>query len=358
MVNFRVAPVQNSSILNLYLQRDEIWLDPPYQRAADIWSLEKRQLLIDSLLNGFDIPKFYFHDFYPSATVEGTEYRYAIIDGKQRLSAIWGFIDGSYGLDPDAKLINNPNANIGGLTYAELGEQYPRIRAEFDSASLAVVGIQTEDGELIEEMFSRLNEAVALSAAEKRNALRGPLPPAIRMLAKARFFTKRLPFGNSRYRHFDLACKFLLLVDVVSQADASDRVPDLKKAYLDDFVITFREDKLDDRTAAILGDAKRVAGMMTRLFIDSDWLLRQVGMVTLYFILIRDYPDATGDGRITRRRLEEFNEARSRNRELAEHDEPHARFELLEFDRLAQSPNDAIALTYRLGVMREYLALD
>lgn len=356
MVNFRVAPVQNSSVLNLYLQRDEIWLDPPYQRAADIWSLDKRQLLIDSLLNGFDIPKFYFHDFYPSKTVDGTTYRYAIIDGKQRLSAIWSFIDGDFPLDVDAVLINNPEVKIGGLTYAELGEEYPRIRAEFDSINLAIVGVQTDDDELIEEMFSRLNEAVALSAAEKRNAFRGPLPPAIRALANERLFTSRLPFGNSRYRHFDLACKFLLLTDVRDRA-GTERIPDLKKAYLDDFVVRYREGKLDQQAKTLLKETKKTIASMTKLFVANDWLLRQVGMVTLYFILLRDYSDALDKGRITRRRLEEFHEAREANREFAERDEPHARFELLEFDRLAQSPNDAVALSYRIEVMRGFLEL-
>jgi hypothetical protein len=352
-VNFRVAPIPSSSILNLFLQREEIWLDPPYQRAADIWPIEKRQLLIDSLLNGFDIPKFYFHDFYPGRVVEDSDYRYAIIDGKQRLSAIWQFIEGAYPLDEDASLINSPEIKIGGLTYAELGEQYPRLRAEFDANNLSVIGIQTEDTELIEEMFSRLNEAVALSAAEKRNALRGPLPPSIRELASEALFTRRLPFGNSRYRHFEIACKFLLLTDVRAQGEA--RLPDLKKAYLDDFVIRFREEGRDERVTELLGEARDICARMTEIFVDGDPLLRQVGMVTLYFVLARDYASEIASGVVTRHRLAEFDDARKENRRVAEEDELKARFDWLEFDRLAQSPNDAVALSYRFGVLRSYL---
>ncbi len=355
MVTFRVSPVESSSILNLFLQRNEIWLDPPYQRAADIWPIEKRQLLIDSLLNGFDIPKFYFHDFYPGLTRHGNNYKYAIIDGKQRLSAIWQFIENIYALDSDAKLINSPEVVIGGLTYSELGQQHPRLRAEFDARTLSVIGIQTEDTELIEEMFSRLNEAVALSAAEKRNAFRGPLPPAIRTLASESLFINCLPFGNSRYRHFDLACKFLLLTD--ERDTESGRIPDLKKAYLDAFVINFREKKLDVRTNILLGEATDIAKQMSEIFVSNDWLLRQVGMVILYFLLARDYGDALTVGLVTRHNLEEFDEARGENRRVAEEESGPVRYDLLEFDRLAQSPNDSVALSYRFTVLCAFLGL-
>lgn len=58
-------------------------------------------------------------------------------------------------------------------------------------------------------MFSRLNEAVALNAAEKRNALGGPAPKAIRRVAMFPFFTKKLNISNKQYQHRDLAAKFL-----------------------------------------------------------------------------------------------------------------------------------------------------
>lgn len=49
-------------IQTLRLERHRINTNPKYQREAGIWSKEKKQLFIDSLLNGFDVPKIYFHD--------------------------------------------------------------------------------------------------------------------------------------------------------------------------------------------------------------------------------------------------------------------------------------------------------
>ena len=66
---------------------------PSYQRQSELWNLEKKQLLIDSILNGYDIPKIYLHKFNKPKKIRGIEMQYAIIDGRQRLETIWGFLN-------------------------------------------------------------------------------------------------------------------------------------------------------------------------------------------------------------------------------------------------------------------------
>jgi hypothetical protein len=187
-------------------------MNPLYQREGDIWNLDKRQLLIDTIVNQFDVPKIYLHKF-PRAVQrdDGKTYEYAVIDRKQRLTAIWAFIDGRFPLASDFAYLkseeNGLTVTAGGLTYADLARKYPDVKTDFDSYALDVVCVETDEIELIEDLFSRLNEAVPLSAPEKRNALPGPLPPAVRTLARHSFFTAKLPFSNRRYRHYDLAAK-------------------------------------------------------------------------------------------------------------------------------------------------------
>ena len=349
-MDFRVGELPRSTVFNLYLDRGDIWLDPPYQRAGDIWGLEKRQLLIDSILNGFDIPKFYLHEFFPAAEIDGKIYKYAIVDGRQRLSALWDFIDGAFPLADDTELINQPDIDVSGFTYTELGKEYPRLQARFDSSSLTVVTIQTTETELIEEMFSRLNEAVPLSAAEKRNALRGPLPPIIRRIAQEHAFLRRsLPFNNSRYRHYDLSCKFLYL-------EHKGELSDLKKPYLDGFVVDFRERDADDEAATLEEATTEVLERLATVFTDADPLLRSVGMVTLYYWLFSCAVDEGNEDELNRRTLASFEDARSSNRRIAEENVRRADYDLLEFDRLAQSPNDGVALDFRYGVLANFIA--
>jgi len=339
---FRINKPDNFSIIDSFHQRDAFWMDPPYQRQSDVWPTEKRQLLIDSLFNRFDLPKLYLHEFYPSKRVRGNEYRYAVIDGKQRLSSIWQFVNNDLPLSDDFVYFRDPSVHMAGLTHREVGERYPIIRDTFNGTTLPVITILTDDIEIIEEMFSRLNEGVPLNAAEKRNTFGGPAPAAIRRTARHKFFTQKLPFTNRRYRHFDLAAKFLLF------ASNNNKPCDSKKAYLDQFVQDCKQ-KTPAQMQCLLKTAATVLKSMSDIFVRNDKLLGSVGMVTVYYLLISKRPD------VGRKQLLSFEKARTKNREIAERDITKANYELLEFDRFSQSPNDSIAMEYRLKVLNDKL---
>src|SRR5215471_21057116 len=112
---FSLGVFPQSSILVVYSERQEIELEPDYQRIGGIWTREKRELLLDSLLNGFDVPKLYFHEFVPPKQKGSRKYRYAIIDGKQRLQTIWDFIDDKITLADDFKYLRDASIKAGGM---------------------------------------------------------------------------------------------------------------------------------------------------------------------------------------------------------------------------------------------------
>lgn len=97
---------------------------------------------------------------------------------------------------------------------------------------------------------------------------------------------------------------------------------------------------------------------MAEVFGDGDSLLRQVGMVTLYFHLFRATAQTRGV-EIERRMLERFEGTRAANRQLAENSgeaDSSVNTELLEFDNHSQTPNDAYALRTRLEILLRYLS--
>jgi hypothetical protein len=347
-MKFEITELRNCTVWSLYRMRDRIQLDPDYQRMSDIWTLDKRQLLIDTILNEFDIPKLYLHKFSAPLKKGGKTYDYAIIDGKQRLETMWSFIDGGLALPKDFEYFRDAQTKAGDMTYSELGKEYPDLKVQFDSFQLTSVCIETDELEMIEEMFSRLNESAPLAAPEKRNAYGGPLPVAIRKLAAATFFKTKLPFPNKRYRHFDLATKFLLTED-------KGKVVDTKKVYLDEFV---QEHATETRNImpASLKKAKINVGRMEKIFTQKDPLLRQVGMVVLYYHLFRIAYEKGWEKKITRKGLADFELLREANRKKAEKDIAKANYDLIEFDRYSQSPNDGYAIKFRLVILlREVL---
>ena len=357
MCEFELGEYRDSNVLRVYSDRDEIELEPDYQRISEIWNREKRQLLIDSLLNGFDIPKFYFHKFKPPRKKENRTYRYAIVDGKQRLQAIWDFIDGKLKIDDDFEYLSDENVKVGGLTYNELANKYPKLKLKFDSKNLDIVTIETDDVQLIEDLFSRLNEAVPLNAPEKRNAFGGPLPTVITETAGNKFFGDRIPFADQRYRHRDLAAKFLYI-------EHTDKIVNTKKVDLDNFVRDFKRKyrgeagkrRTTKTSEAVRQGTESTLALMSKIFRTRDPLLRQVGMITLYYHLFRLIRKEKV-GQVTRHMLDVFEKERVANKKLAENDDkPNAG--LLEFDTHAQTPNDAYALKIRLDILLRFLNKD
>ena len=202
----------HSSILRLFSEKDVINVKPEYQRMGDIWTGEKRQLLIDSILNDYDIPKLYFHLLTQKQKEESRlNYDYAIIDGRQRLETIWSFIDGHIKIADDFVYFADENVKAGGFTYSDLASSYPKLKSLFDSFTLPIIIVETDDIDLIEDMFSRLNEAVPLNAAEKRNAFGGPMAETIRRVSTHKFFKEYVIFSNNRYQHREVAAKILFL---------------------------------------------------------------------------------------------------------------------------------------------------
>ncbi|RYE68428.1 MAG: DUF262 domain-containing protein [Rhizobiaceae bacterium] len=347
MNDFRVTSLSSpeNGVWRLFKARERIQTDPSYQRPSDIWTKNKKQMLIDTILNGFDVPKIYFHRFPGSKEIDGTIYDYAIIDGKQRLEAIFDFVAGKFSLAKDFEYFNDPQVSAGGMNYSALAKNYPDLKTDFDSYTLSIVAIEADDDEIIEDLFSRLNEAVPLSAAEKRNALGGPVPQAIRRMATVSFFADKIPFSNSRYRHYNLAAMFMINI-------AAEEVVDTKKAYLDDFVRNWKSKTKED-FSHIENEAADTLEKLSTVFDDDDDLLRQVSMIIIYFHAYRIALKEGWSDQFERHKLVEFDNVRKANRLAAEEDLTDADYDLLEFDRYAQSPNDAYAVKLRLGTFLE-----
>jgi hypothetical protein len=359
---FKIARLRESTVAEILDIWKAIDFKPTYQRQSDLWGETKRQLFVDSLINGYDIPKLYFHDLSWSET--GPNKRYAIIDGKQRLEAIRAFAKGEFALSDEFEDIElsglESSGNAADLGYAELSKKHAGLKARFDRAELPVILVQTDDHEFIEEMFSRLNEAVPLNAPEKRNALGGPLPRQIRRLAKEDFFLLRLAFPNARYRHLDLATKFLYIEYKAGLAD-------LKKRDLDNFVKTFKKQNLVKKSAALYSRAALILEQMSDVFVESDPLLESVGMITIYYQLFRDAFDHSWIDKIDRTALVKFDDQRAQNRarvkeaqELALEGKKLPKAAeinpvMTAFERFVQSPNDFTALTQRYKVLRHFV---
>lgn len=93
--------VTNRPIEFLSYYLDHLDTNPPYQRGT-VWGLERKRALWFSLLSGIPIPALVVNDRLSaefSDTGEESCAWFAIVDGKQRISAITGFLLGGFSLD-------------------------------------------------------------------------------------------------------------------------------------------------------------------------------------------------------------------------------------------------------------------
>lgn len=81
------------------MERGELIPDPDWQRGY-IWKPKDEQLLIDSILKGLPIPKFYLTEEYDAK--KGASIHY-VVDGQQRLTAIYKFLNNQVQIEISGK---------------------------------------------------------------------------------------------------------------------------------------------------------------------------------------------------------------------------------------------------------------
>ncbi len=178
-------------------RKPTINIRPDYQRSA-VWSIPQKQLLIDSVLRDLDIPKIYLRE------VQNGEYEEEVVDGQQRLLAIWNFYDNGFKLNKDADKLNGQI--ISGKRFEELDED---TKDRFEAYELSVVILRNASGDDVEEMFLRLQNGTTLNAAEKRNAMPGRMKDFVRNLSQHPFF-QNCGFKNKRFAFDHVAAQMVL----------------------------------------------------------------------------------------------------------------------------------------------------
>lgn len=97
-----------------WYREGQLDVDPPYQRQP-VWGLERKQNLIRSLIIGLPIGAIFLNErgYKPDAP------HYAVIDGKQRILTVAGFLDEEFSVPGEwfeAKYVSR----LGSIYYSEL----------------------------------------------------------------------------------------------------------------------------------------------------------------------------------------------------------------------------------------------
>ena len=188
------------------IQKKIIKLNPDYQRNHR-WDNKESSRLIESLILNIPIPIIYLsQDIDVDEEVEDGVSRYSVIDGQQRLTAIYDFMKNNYALEGLEVL--NP---LNGAYYKDLP---PFLVRRLEERTIKCLRIDsTVDPQVKYDVFERLNSgSVQLESQELRNAVyRGKFNDLIKKLAKNEKFMKLL---NINIKHASTDNKVKKMQDV------------------------------------------------------------------------------------------------------------------------------------------------
>jgi hypothetical protein len=261
---------QKWTITTLWNIRNAIDLNPRFQRGA-AWQPTRQVLLIDSILRGMDIPKIYLRKL-----AAGSPHEYDVVDGQQRLRAIFEFRAGNLPLNFIDPLPQINRHNVHGLKFAQLHKD---LRNRFDGFEAVVSEITQSTQDEISSLFSRLQMGVSLNPAELRNAIGGPLQHTINVISETHEFFVNSKISGARFKKVDFTT---LLFAMAAKGPSDLKAPSLRR-----FILSYGPDQANDilKMAAEVGDALNVLDevdaalgrKLTQKWIVMDlcWLIMQ-----------------------------------------------------------------------------------
>ena len=197
--------------LKKWYEKDNLSFDNPVQRSGSQWSLIQRSLLIHSMLAGYPIPPLYL-----LKSKDGQDTIYDALDGKQRMSNIFDFIDGSYALHgstPEVEL-DGVVYDLANLSFEELSEE---CRDEILGYRFSVFCLEDVTDEEVEEIFKRLNNATPLSPIQKcRSELGLELSAWAKEICQRDFFQHAISLTVAQLRReadLEVLLQTMLLLD-------------------------------------------------------------------------------------------------------------------------------------------------
>ncbi len=215
--------IEQWTIEEIYKKRDK-FIFPEYQRAPKLWKERDKNLLIDSILINMDIPKLYFN--------QTTKYEYEVVDGQQRLWAIWEFINNEYSYKTTRKDKNLENLN--GKKFKDFPNE---VKGKIFSYTLQATLFYNASEDYLRKLFIRLQLGLLLITGEKLKASSGMMKDFIFKNIVNKPFMENINIPNRRF------AKQTLCAQICINSFAKENIKEFSRTRYEDLEYFFEEYK-------------------------------------------------------------------------------------------------------------------
>lgn len=274
------------NLKSMYDGKHTLQMDHVIQRQSGQWDGDrlKKSLLIHSILANYPVPPVYCL----KEAISEKDYSYSILDGKQRLTTIFDFIDGRYPLDTET-----PAVTIEDAVY-ELGSKYftdldTECQQELLRFKFTIYGFEDADDDLIEEIFFRLNNSTPLSKPQKAMPLCGvENAKFIKSILSDRFFSEICQFSALQRRKSDDMCTLLQAMMLLDNRNGSYEFSSISADEIMRYAASIKNNYSEEQKNRLYD----IIDYLEKVFPEKDKMLKKINIP----IVMLAADTAMGDG--------------------------------------------------------------
>lgn len=218
------------------IKRGNIIFTHKLQRREGVWSRQSKSLLIDSLLRGYPVNPVY--------TV--LDDKQAVIDGVQRLSTCYSYINDEFALSKDLEplILDEQTYEISGKKFSKLDDP---VKDELMSSQIQVYEITNYTDKEVRDMFSRLNGGKPLNTVQKLTpVMSDELSDVIFDIISKPFFEKVLTSAQLKSSvDQSIAIEILMLSEISNEYDFGSFSKKDKEKFIEYYNNKISEEKVN-----------------------------------------------------------------------------------------------------------------
>lgn len=275
----------NWTVKNLKTMRDEkatLSFNHPIQRQSAQWDNEQQSLLLHSMLDNFPVPSVYIHKT-ESVEVDAKSkhsYSYSVLDGKQRMTTVFSYIDGEFALSDDTPdvTIEDTVYEIAGKYFDDLDED---VQQEILRFKFNIQAFEDVSDETIEEIFFRLNNSTPLTKPQKAKPLMGVSNSIfINEILASRFFKEKCNFTKLQLTQSADLCTLLQCMLLLDNKYRRYDFPNIS----DDEVMSYSKWINGNYPDECKCRLKKIVAFLDNLFFIKEKNLRKINIPIIFLV--------------------------------------------------------------------------